>query len=288
MWQKIKKGILLIVLGFIILFLLRLAYGYIAYPNGKVEEQAQNYVSTSNFEFSGRNYASKKMKRSAKGQAISSPMQVDQKYEKVASMASRSAEFQEDRQQVQGIIKAKNALIQFEQSGGLPKSRYLHLAIGVDPNLFDEMIKELKQIGKLSSISVNKTDKTNEYKDLNAKKVSLEKARNSLIALKTQGGQIEELIELETRILDIESQIQGLGVNLGEFDKENEFCTVKFTLQETPSLIREIDLASRIKTAFEWTLIWYTLFLFMLTLAGVFSLVLIVLIEKGKQTLGQR
>ena len=37
---------------------------------------------------------------------------------------------------------------------------------------------------------------------------------------------------LENRILEIEQQLQGLGVSLGNFDDENEFCTVHFSLLE--------------------------------------------------------
>ena len=58
-------------------------------------------------------------------------------------------------------------------------------------------------------------------------------------------------MNLENRILEIERQLQDLGVSLGDFDDENEFCTVKFSLQETKNV--SISLFHRLKVALEWT-----------------------------------
>ena len=38
---------------------------------------------------------------------------------------------------------------------------------------------------------------------------------------------------MENKILEVEESIQKLGVKLGEFDTENEFCTIKFSLSES-------------------------------------------------------
>jgi L-lactate utilization protein LutB len=77
------------------------------------------------------------------------------------------------------------------------------------------MSTDLQKIGKLLSIQIDKSDKTNEYKDLQAKRVSLEKSHASLIGLKGHAAKVEELINLENRILELEKEIQTLGVHLG-------------------------------------------------------------------------
>ena len=41
--------------------------------------------------------------------------------------------------------------------------------------------------------------------------------------LKEFDAELADLIALETRILDLETQIQNLGVSVGEFDSEFEF-----------------------------------------------------------------
>ena len=271
MKRQIKKGIFYALLGFSILFLLRLVYGFVIYPNGELLNNT-NYVQS--FEFSKRNYASKKMKRSENGGNITN-LSIDQKYEKIATLSASSSKFETDERKTRKTIQNNNALIQFEKKSGLKGNRYLHLAIGVDPDKFEKIIEELKVIGKITGIDVNKTDKTSEYQDLQAKKTSLEKTLNNLRELKGRSGKIEELINLEERILDIESQIQNLGISLGAFNAENEFCTVKFSLRESTSGIRSIPFVTRLKTAFEWTVKYYLLFLGIVSFAALGSLLIV-------------
>lgn len=61
---------------------------------------------------------------------------------------------------------------------------------------------------------ITKVDKTNEYRQLNAKKASLEKTLASLNDLKNKGGAISDFVSLHEKILEIETQIQELGVDL--------------------------------------------------------------------------
>ncbi len=71
------------------------------------------------------------------------------------------------------------------------------------------MIVELKKVGTVKSMQVTKTDKTNEYRNINAKKVSLEKTRNTLLELASKPGRIDEYMSLTNRILEIEQELQG-------------------------------------------------------------------------------
>ena len=144
-------------------------------------------------------------------------------------------------------------MIQFEQKSGLRNARKLNIALGVIPDKFDATIEQLKKIGTVRRIQIDKKDKTNEYKKLEAKRVSLQKARESLMALKQVGGDVKEMIELTNRLLVIENDIQGLGVSLGEFDENNEFCTVKFILKEVPKAIyKKLSFTHRLHVAAVW------------------------------------
>lgn len=206
---------------FAALFLMRLFYGLLAEEDEKPDTRFES------FEFARKNYASEKQQPGKDAALLSS-----QKYEKVATMSTRSGQFEKDEQELRARISDLKAVIQLEQNSGLPGRRVLHLAIGVHPDRLDAMIAAARKIGTLISVNVNKTDKTNEYKDLNAKRISLEKYRQGLLSLKGRNGKIEELISLEQKILEIEKEIQDMGVKLGEFDVENEFCTVKVSLYE--------------------------------------------------------
>ncbi len=275
MKKKLLRGLLYLALGFAGLFLLRLGYGY-AYPGDRASGQDEaSWVQTAL-----RNYASEKM--AMKGKADAPVYSVDQKYEKVASIQSRTRAFDADERKIRDLTAQFNALIQFEQNYGLPGARRLNLAIGVPPVRFDEMVAGLKAIGQLASVRIDKSDKTNEYKELNAKRVALEKTRAELTKLKTGGGGIEERINLENRLLEIERDIQGTGVRLGEYDQENEFCTIKFGLTESGHAQAGIPLLTRVKVALEWTIKYYAVLLASLVLAVVLIWLAVLLLERFK------
>lgn len=277
MKKTAMKYMALFISGYILLFALRLGYGYL-----KVSEQPiiQAFTqSVVNFRSDIKNYASEKrvMKSDRQLQAAMN-VSVDQKYEKVATVAARSGGFASDEVTLRKTVSEANALIQFEQSSGLSGNRRLHMVIGVQPARFDEFVEALKKIGELASIEIDKIDKTSEYKGLNASRASLEKSRASLEALRKLNGSVQEMIELEGKILDNEQQMQKLGVQLKEFDEECEFCTVKFTLVEHRAVMpAEITFAHRLKVAFEWTTVYYAYLIFVLSGALFCSFLIVVI-----------
>ncbi len=273
--KKIYKGLIIFTIGFLLFFIFRLIYGYVSYPaegsRGYINQGSMNSISI-------RNYASSKLVKKNYKQKQSTNITVDQKYERVASLVNKTKAYAKDEKKLRVQIKKFNALIQYEQKSGLKGKRRLVMAIGVNPDKFDEMVTVVGKIGKIISKNIKKTDKTNEYKDLNAKKKSLMKIRNSLISLKNRGGKINEFINLENRILEIENKIQTLGVNLGEFDSENEFCTIRFTLTETK--MTGISFLHRVKVALEWSIQYYLMLNIILIIVFASTLLLIILLEK--------
>ena len=249
---SLKKKLLLLLLSFLVLFIGRLTYGYLVYPDGYQTRSNNISASMRSFELNRKNYASKKMAYKSTSQQATS-ITVDQKYEKVGSLVNVSKEYEKSEKSLYQLIKEQELMIQLEQKFGLIEARQLNIALGVIPDKFDEIIEQLKKIGTVKRIQIDKKDKTNEYKKLEAKRVSLQKARESLTSLKQSGGTVKDMIELTNRLLIIENQIQDLGVSLGEFDEKNEFCTVKFTLKEIRKpVLKKIPLAHRLSVALVW------------------------------------
>jgi hypothetical protein len=210
-----------------------------------------------------KNYATEK---NAPQQQSGMPAEASQKYEKTASLSARTDEFENDETRLRQMSQNFSAIIQYEQRSGNPGKRSLHLMIGVRPELFDSFYVVAQRIGHIYANTVTKVDKTTEFRELNAKRASLEKALASLTDLKSRAGSISDLVGLHDKILDIERQMQELGVQLGNFSAENEFCTVRFSLYENAAA-RTISLAGRLFDAFMWTLQYYLLVLVGLALA---------------------
>lgn len=268
---------------FIGLFVFRLIYGYTLPENVEIGYDADFF---SGIELR-KNYASEKGKGWKTGAAdggFQAPAG-DSKYEKTATTRSRSNAYEHDQSRLQEKIKGYDGVIQYEHRAGNPGDRQLHLLIGVDPERFDSFYVAVQSIGRIRSTEITKVDKTNEYRQLNAKRVSLEKTLASLNELRTQSGKIDEYISLHEKIRGIESELQGLGVELGNFDTENEFCSVRFSLYEGATE-HKIGLAQRLKAALEWTLEFFAISIVCIVGVTLASLIIVLLIDRLRRMLG--
>jgi hypothetical protein len=268
-------------LVFLVLFVFRFIYGYVA-PDGRQSGDYSNdfFESISNLR---KNYASEKVQFKSQGVQHQPDMAVSpsQKYEKTASVKTKSSHFEQDSKQIAAQTEAFKAIVQYEQALGLKGGRELHLMIGVNPEAFDSFYLAVQKIGVIRATQITKVDKTNEYRQLNAQKASLLKTLESLNELKSKPGPITDLVALHDKILETEGKLQDLGVELGNFDTENEFCTVKLSLYEGATE-KKISLIHRVRMALEWTIHYFTYLVFAAlgVLCGAF--VLLVIIDRLK------
>jgi hypothetical protein len=230
--QKLLKSFVIILGGYLLFVALYFCYLHFAggsgshYSGVRLAAQKQYSFDMAEAKIAYSNVATLQMAR------LDSAAVLDQKYEKVANLAASTTRFEADETRLRAYIREKSLLIQAEETRSKEPSRELHMTLGVPPGLFEEAIAQLRTMGKLEDIEVTKTDKTNEYLELNAQRLSFTQTRDALAAMKSKGGRVEEMIRLEQELLNLEQKIQGLGVQLGKFDKVNEFCTVRYKLVE--------------------------------------------------------
>jgi hypothetical protein len=255
MKKRVRIFLLAAAALFALLFIGRFAYllatrGGAQYALGGFGPQ-DNYVQESS-SLARKNYASAKVLIAG---AASGAQLLEQKYERVANLSSTSDDFDKDSAAAYSLAASAQALVQSENAYGLRGSRSLTLSFGVTPELFEPFVDGLKLLGSLESVTVVKTDKTADYKELEARRLSLEKTRDGLRALKAPGAALADLIALETKILEIEGQIQELGVSLGDYAEGNSFSTVNFSLAETRRASLGPRIAAALFDALEWSLL---------------------------------
>jgi hypothetical protein len=232
-----------------VIFLALVAFRLVVEP----PEEIRAYISlrrSQSFDFAKNNYATTKL------QGPGQPVGDSQKYEKIATLTELTQDFETDRKRVGDLIARQQGIVQFERATGLAGRRVLYLGVGVPPDHFDAFIDAVKAIGTNAQIEIIKNDKTNEYLQLRAKRATLDKARAGLETL--QGGSVDERIHVQNRLTEIEERTQELGVSLGEFDSQNELCTVKLTLTETAAAATP-SWGRRIIDALEWASFRYAL-----------------------------
>jgi phage anti-repressor protein len=283
MKKRVFKIAFRFIAGFIIFFLFRLVYSYSERTYRDDEDGVFDFFESESV--SRKNYASDyykfKNEKYQSGGSQGAELSVSQKYEKVATLATKSEKFEQTEKSVRAEIRNFNCVVQYEQKSGNKGNRSLSLMLGVKPEKFDSLYEKLKQYGNIRKAEITKIDKTSEFKALNARRISLEKSRDALIALKNQNGKIEEFISLEERILSIQDTLQFLGVSLGDFDLENEFCTIKYTLSEGRPPV-SMSLLHRLKVSLEWAIEFYFFFILVLIMIFICSFILLFVIDRFK------
>ncbi len=283
--KRLRRLCLLFLAVYAVLFLFRLGYGFVAYPNGSEATGYTTYAAMKRIDTalpqSKKNYASE-TKKSAPA-ATPALHGTEQKFEKTASIASKTRAFTEDARQVHTLIEEHKGIVQDERASGNKGERDLHLIVGVTPERFDAFYEAMHKVGTITSTSTNKQDKTNEFLALKAKRASLESTRAALIELKKGQGRIDEFIQLQSRILEVEQELQNIGVSLGDFDEVNAFCTVRFSLYEDTAAVKErISVLHRVRVAFVWATEYFMAGMGFLLLVGVTAFIVLVVIDRFK------
>ena len=135
--NRLKKLIFWLIIIFALLFIFRLIYGYTKTFDDS-PNQTQFFDDISN---SKRNYATKKYEVKS-NTPNRTAVKVDQKYEKIAEIKTKSSNFEEEEKSSRKTIENLDALIQFEQKSGNIGYRKLNLVIGVPPENFDAIYNQ--------------------------------------------------------------------------------------------------------------------------------------------------
>jgi hypothetical protein len=73
------------------------------------------------------------------------------------------------------------------------------------------------------------------------------------------GGRKGEIKYGQEGQLEVESQLQELGVDLGNYNMENEFCTLRYSLCEGGVTKTGISFYQRVEVTLEWTIKYFTI-----------------------------
>lgn len=182
-------------------------------------------------------------------------------FEKRARLAARSSSFETDAAQVRAVVTEHKATVLQEKSGGIEPERHVHMEISVAPDGFDGLLARLKSIGILHSTDVQQSDRTADFRKLNAQRQSLKKHLESI--LKLRGGNnptIDDALKLEQKIKDIERDLQDIGVQLGDFLGKESYYQIDIAMREFQSgdkLDPTFNWSKRIFHGLGWGIAWW-------------------------------
>lgn len=182
-------------------------------------------------------------------------------YEKTGQISSGSTNFTDDEERVRKAIVTHKSVIFDEKASGIAPERKLSLGISVPPERFDSLLEELTHVGQLRAINVEQKDRTGEFRRLHAQRQSLKKYQEAILKLRVANKpSIDDALKLEQKILEIEKDIQTLGVQLGDLLGKEPFYNLFIAFQEYPSgsrLDRTLTVARRLESGFIWAIGWW-------------------------------
>jgi len=246
--KSTKRTLIILIVLFFVIFGARAIYDFVVSDDIDIIDSHNTFYLSEKEGGSVKNYATLRMEYAAPVDADSAAV-LDQKYERIATIASKTLNYDADHTLLDESMQRNKAIVQMEDSTGLEGGRRVSLVIGVRPENFDQMRDELLEIGHITSSTTRKVDKTQEYRQMLAEKETLEQRRASYVELKERGGSIDEMLKLEDKIIDVDTQIKQQLIGLGEYSDDNALCTINFTLTEGS----EATSARKIWNAFVWT-----------------------------------
>ena len=142
----------------------------------------------------------------------------------------------------------------YNYSDSSSHTRTLNLTARIPSDKFESFINSLSGDGKIMSRSVNAENISQVYANKDSYRKALEKEQERLLAMMDKAETIEDMIKVESRLSEVERQLNVYRTDLAQMDKDVEYSTVYIELQEVKRYTQEVNTVSfgeRVRYAFE-------------------------------------
>lgn len=182
-------------------------------------------------------------------------------HEKTAHLAVTTATFGEDEALVRSAINDHKGTVFHQRNVGLTGHRVLTLEVGVSPERFEDLVKALRGVARLRSISVVQRDRTDDLRRLHAQRQTLKQHLEAVTKLRrAKPASVEDELRIEQKVQDIEKELQSIAVQMGDLlGKESYYHVFLSLTEESPgsSFDRADALPRHLALAALWALPWW-------------------------------
>ena len=129
-------------------------------------------------------------------------------------------------------------------------SRSVNLTFRVPEENYQSFLDAVAQAGNVTYKSQQADDVTTQYMDVETRLANLEAQRTRLQELQAQADNLSDLLQIETSLTDVQSQIESWQSQLDWYSRQVECCTVYLSLEEVQTYTPvEEGFGSRIQNA---------------------------------------
>ena len=120
-------------------------------------------------------------------------------------------------------------------------TRSLSITARIPSDKFEAFLNSLDGDGKIMSKSVNAENISQVYANKETYKKALEKEQERLLAMMDKAETIEDMIAVESRLSEVERQLNSYKTDLAQMDKDVEYSTVYIDLQEVKRYTETVE-----------------------------------------------
>lgn len=97
---------------------------------------------------------------------------------------------------------------------------------------FSKTVKSFSALGAVKTLKQSGKDVSDEYVDMQARLKQLKQAEIAFTRLYSRAGKIPDLIDIQEKISEIQTEAEQLQAHLAKLDEQVNYATVNITLQE--------------------------------------------------------
>ncbi len=196
--------------------------------------------------------------------AMSNQTDSSRKIIRNGEVSLETMEFDQAVQQVSDLAGELGGYLQSSSIQGLSMNssrrsgRYANIVMKVPANELEACIVRLGEICHLVSQSTSGEDVSDHYYDTQSRMNSLKVQEQRLLELLEQSGDLETLLQIETKLAEVRYEIESLNTTLARIDNQVAYSTVRIELREvveyqevTPDITFGDRLASTFKDSLE-------------------------------------
>lgn len=142
----------------------------------------------------------------------------------------------------------------YRRSTGSGSTRNLNITARIPSEKFESFMDSLQGDGKVMNRSMNAENISQVYANKETYKKALEKEQERLLAMMDKAVTIEDMIAVESRLSEVERQLNTYKTDLSAMDKDVQYSTIYISLEEVKRYSDEtptVTFPEKVKYAFE-------------------------------------
>lgn len=186
-----------------------------------------------------------------------------------ASITLDTTRFDADLDRVSALLETAGGWVEYQTAYGEPLAanpeggRYAYMRLRVPEEALDGLIDGLRGIGTVQSVETTAEDVSDSYYDVQGRVAMYTAQRDRMTELLAQAEDMADIIEIESRLSELQYTIESLTARLNNWDarSENAVLTVSMTEVAEEGEYARLSLGQRIQEGFANSLLSLKAFL---------------------------